>query len=60
RNWTCSHCGTSHDRDLNAAINLKKEGRRLLTCGTRGQAYCPDVRPNRRGRKKSTVGQSVG
>ncbi|QIZ71590.1 RNA-guided endonuclease InsQ/TnpB family protein [Oxynema aestuarii] len=60
RNWTCSHCGTSHDRDLNAAINLREEGLRLLTCGTRGQAYCRDVRPNRRGRKKSTIGQSVG
>ncbi|QIZ69666.1 RNA-guided endonuclease InsQ/TnpB family protein [Oxynema aestuarii] len=60
RNWTCSHCGTSHDRDLNAAINLREEGLRLLTCGTRGQAYCRDVRPNRRGRQKSTIGQSVG
>jgi putative transposase len=24
RSWICSQCGVSHDRDLNAAINLKK------------------------------------
>lgn len=24
RKWTCSHCGTDHDRDLNAALNLKR------------------------------------
>jgi putative transposase len=60
RTWTCSHCLTTHDRDINAAINLRDEGLRILTSGTGDKAYCPDVRPNNRGRKKSTVGLSVG
>ena len=61
RRWTCSGCNTTHDRDINAAISLRDEGLRLLTCGTRDKAYCPDVRPTSSGgRKKSTTRQSVG
>ena len=40
RTWTCEHCGVTHDRDVNAAINLKAAGQAASACGA-------DVRPRR-------------
>lgn len=55
RSFDCSHCGQRHDRDINAAINIKNEGLRILALGISATALGRNVRPKRYGRKSTTV-----
>jgi len=51
RQWTCPHCNTRHDRDGNAATNIRAEGIRMLQVdGTSISADGGEVRP-KAGRK---------
>ena len=60
RSWRCPQCGSLHDRDLNAACNIKNFGLKALPV-ERGEVKpvdCPIVDERRPRPKKATAGRS--
>jgi putative transposase len=58
RMFDCPHCRQRHDRDINAAINIRNEGLRILALGSSATALGGNVRPKKYGRK-STISKAV-
>jgi putative transposase len=52
RAWKCENCGSSHDRDINAAKNIALEAKRMIAAGIAGTASRGNVSRGR-GRKSS-------
>ena len=46
RKWTCPHCGAVHDRDVNAAKNIREEGIRMCRAEGLSVLRCRGIVPD--------------
>jgi len=58
REFDCPHCQSRHDREINAAIDIRNEGLRIGALGTSVTALRGNVRPKQYARK-STAAEAV-
>ncbi|UUY49505.1 transposase [Streptomyces yangpuensis] len=60
RVWTCADCGTEHDRDENAAINLLAAGLAVSACGAGVGPRRASATPGRRAMKQESPSVRAG
>jgi len=59
RQWFCERCGAVHDRDVNAAVNIRAAGLAVLACGG-GVRPKPGTRGGQSPVKQETPGATLG
>ncbi len=60
RGWTCIVCGTRHDRDINAAINIKAQGILQLKAAGLSVSACGSSRKARVGQPSLAAAREAG